>query len=691
MSEPGTRVATLARQANSLLVYLLGLRGSSAVVSTERGQHLLTALAIGLPLSLAFALFNYAAGFHALALVEAAASLLLLLPALWLQRGGARLMNAAEWLALAWGATISLALVVFGGVEGSGVLWAFAFPFLAFFLKPQGTAWLVCLAWLGLALMLLALGSSIPAAWLHSPEFKAQLAGSLLFATLLAAAFNLVRSRFEQQLAERVAENTSKARAYLEELQYLAEHDLVTGLRNRAGLLLALEAAVADVDPELESIVAVSLRLERLPETFNVVGEDAGDRLMQHVAHALSLRVGEAGVLGRTRLDEFIAFQRIDRALATPERVMGALRNLPLSFTVDGLPIYLDHVSGSATFPDHTDNARDLLRKAEQAMIQARARRVDTALYDGQLDHNFRQRTRLFGELREALSRERLDIWFQPQFCLRTGKLSGAEALARWIRPDGSMVPPGDFIPLAEQSGLIKPLGELMLRRFFASAAQLRDQGLDLRCSVNLSARNLVDPQTLSVLAKLLAGSGVPANRVVVELTESSFADEPEFLMRTAFELRSMGIRQSIDDFGTGYSSLAYLRERVELLDEYSSEYHNAFHAAGWDQVVESFNELSAADAILEMMLERKRHRDAFTLASMLLGELPPELHLQAAEQFDDFAHLAGWQDRVRETLLRVIDEAHEAAHANQELGVKRARARQPTLVTLAEIRRSLE
>ena len=563
MSEPGTRVATLARQANSLLVYLLyllGLRGSSAVVSTERGQHLLTALAIGLPLSLAFALFNYAAGFHALALVEAAASLLLL-PALWLQRGGARLMNAVEWLALAWGATISLALVVFGGVEGSGVLWAFAFPFLAFFLKPQGTAWLVCLAWLGLALMLLALGSSIPAAWLHSPEFKAQLAGSLLFATLLAAAFNLVRSRFEQQLAERVAENTSKARAYLEELQYLAEHDLVTGLRNRAGLLLALEAAVADVDPELESIVAVSLRLERLPETFNVVGEDAGDRLVQHVAHALSLRVGEGGVLGRTRLDEFIAFQRIDRALATPERVMGALRNLPLSFTVDGLPIYLDHVSGSATLPDHTDNARDLLRKAEQAMIQARARRVDTALYDGQLDHNFRQRTRLFGELREALSRERLDIWFQPQFCLRTGKLSGAEALARWIRPDGSMVLPGDFIPLAEQSGLIKPLGELMLRRFFASAAQLRDQGLDLRCSVNLSARNLVDPQTLSVLAKLLAGSGVPANRVVVELTESSFADEPEFLMRTAFELRSMGIRQSIDDFGTGYSSLAYLRE----------------------------------------------------------------------------------------------------------------------------------
>ncbi|MFN9390332.1 MAG: hypothetical protein ACK6DF_12490, partial [Betaproteobacteria bacterium] len=133
MSEPGTRVATLARLASSLLLYLrylLGLRGSSAVVSTERREHLLTALVIGLPLALGFALFNYIAGFLALGLVEAAASLLLL-PALWLQRGSAREMNAAEWLMLAWGATISLALVVFGGVEGSGVLWAFAYPFLA--------------------------------------------------------------------------------------------------------------------------------------------------------------------------------------------------------------------------------------------------------------------------------------------------------------------------------------------------------------------------------------------------------------------------------------------------------------------------------------------------------------------------------------------------------------------------------
>lgn len=146
--------------------------------------------------------------------------------------------------------------------------------------------------------------------------------------------------------------------------------------------------------------------------------------------------------------------------------------------------------------------------------------------------------------------------------------------------------------------------------------------------------------------------------------------------------------RTAVEDLKT---SLGYLRERVEILDEYSSEYHNAYHAAGWNEVVACYNELTAADAVLDIMMRGKRYRDAFTLASMLLGELPQELQAQAAERFDDFAHLVGWQDRAREALLRVIDQANSEALANQDLGIKRSRNRQPTLVTLAELRRSLE
>ncbi|MFN7425932.1 MAG: putative bifunctional diguanylate cyclase/phosphodiesterase, partial [bacterium] len=456
---------------------------------------------------------------------------------------------------------ISCALVVFGGIEGSGALWIFAYPYLAFFLKPHGTAWLISLAWLSSCILLLAAGDAIPAAWPYSDVYKVQMAGALLFATLVAAAFNLARVRFAQQLEQRVAENTEKARAYLEELQSLAPRDAVTTLPHRAGLLQSLEDTLAACDPAREVVIAVSLRLERFPETLNVIGEEAGDLLARNVAGALALRLGAGGVLGRTRADEFVAFQRAERDPATPERVMTALHGIPLSFTIDGLPVHVDHIVGCAVFPEHATGADDLLRRAEQAMMQARARRVSLWLYDDQLDEVFHRRTRLFGELREALARDALEVWFQPQHCLQTGRVVGAEALARWPRADGTFVSPGEFIPVAEQSGLIKPLADLALRRFFDAAMSFHSRGIPLRYSVNLSARNLTDPDTLELLRRLLDKSGLPPAQIVVELTESSFADDPQHLMRTAHALRAIGVRQSIDDFGTGYSSLAYLRD----------------------------------------------------------------------------------------------------------------------------------
>ena len=560
MREPASPILMLARSASDLVLHLLGLRGASLQRPAERRQHLLTAVAFGLPLSLGFALFNLYTGFIVLAAVEALASLLLL-SALWLLRRGERALAWAESITLVWGGSISCALVVFGGIEGSGALWIFAYPYLAFFLKPHGTAWLISLAWLSSCVLLLAAGDAIPAAWPYSDMYKGQMAGALLFATLVAAAFNLARVRFAQQLEQRVAENTEKARAYLEELQYLATRDPVTALPNRAGLLQSLEDTLAACDPAREVVIAISLRVERFPETLNVIGEEAGDRLARHIAGALALHLDADGVLGRTRADEFVAFQRAERDPATPERVMTALHGISLSFTIDGLPVHLDHIVGCAVFPEHATSADDLLRRAEQAMMQARARRVSLWRYDDKLDQAFHRSTRLFGELREALARDALEVWFQPQHCLQTGRVVGAEALARWPRADGTFVSPGEFIPVAEQSGLIKPLSDLVLRRFFDAATSFHGRGLQLRCSVNLSARNLTDPDTLELLRRLLDESGLPPAQIVVELTESSFADDPQHLMRTAHALRSLGVWQSIDDFGTGYSSLAYLRD----------------------------------------------------------------------------------------------------------------------------------
>jgi len=183
---------------------------------------------------------------------------------------------------------------------------------------------------------------------------------------------------------------------------------------------------------------------------------------------------------------------------------------------------------------------------------------------------------RLFGQLREALNRNelelwfqpqmdlrsgRMELWFQPQMDLRSGRIVGAEALARWRKANGEFVPPSEFVPVAEQSGLIKPFTKWVLRAFFKEVGKWQAAGLDLHYSANLSARNLADPEILVDLASLLVKEGVNANHVVLELTESSFAEHPEQLMKMATQLNAMSFRQSIDDFGTGYSSLSYLKD----------------------------------------------------------------------------------------------------------------------------------
>ena len=138
-------------------------------------------------------------------------------------------------------------------------------------------------------------------------------------------------------------------------------------------------------------------------------------------------------------------------------------------------------------------------------------------------------------------------------------------------------------------------------------------------------------------------------------------------------------------------TSLGYLRERIELLDEYSSEYHNAFHDAGWDDVAQTFNELVAAEAVVEMMMNARRYGEALTLLRLISGDLPSEELEEAKSTYEDFAHLPGWEMRTRENLLSVLEAADKAALLNKDLGVRRARNRQPTLETLAEIRKWLD
>ena len=554
------QIGRLAARLHQGIPQLLGVGEANILTAAERRHQVATAIMVGMPVGLGFVFFNYTLGFIRLAWVEGLASVVLLLAAYLLSQHERR-VGLAEWLTLLWGGTVTAALVIFGGVEGSGVLWIFAFPFLAFFIKGQRQGWLISLFWIALCGLSLVLASQIESAWNFTPTFGAHLVGAMLWATLIAAAFNVVRAHFVALLKEQVAINTEKARAYLEKLQYLATHDETTALPNRAGLLGQLESAIASGIKDTEIIVVVNLHLERLLDVINIVGERGGQQLIRSVGDTLKQRIGEFGMLARTQADEFVAFYVTDRHNASAHRLQMAFEESPLTFVVEEFPIHLEHTLGCALYPAHSDNAADLLRKAEQALLQARQDKREVSFYDDQLDAKFIRRHRLLGQLRTALAQEELSLYFQPQMDLRTGKIVGAEALARWNRPGNDSVSPSEFIPVAEQSGLIKPFTKWVLNEFFRLMAEWHRTGLNLHFSVNLSARNLSDPDLVVDLATLMVKYGLTSEHIVLELTESSFAEFPDQLMKMATQLNVMGFQQSIDDFGTGYSSLSYLKD----------------------------------------------------------------------------------------------------------------------------------
>ncbi|MCX7193163.1 MAG: EAL domain-containing protein [Proteobacteria bacterium] len=469
-------------------------------------------------------------------------------------------VSFSERLILIYGILITVALAVFGGLEGSGILWVFTFPFLAFLLKGQRSGWLYCFVWIAVMSAALRLAFLVPHSHFYSAAYSGQISVAMLFYSTIAAAFNLVRSRFEAKLHERVQANTAKAREYLDKLEFLALHDQTTGLPNRVSLLQDLSSAIEVCDTQRQSIVVINLRLERIFEISNILGQKSADSLIKGIANSLLGSAAEKGHLSRARRDEFSYFYKLDHREITADMVRKAIGDFQLTYHFEGYPVHIEHTVGVAIFPDHSLEAEDLLRKAGQAMLQASASRTDLAIFDNKLGQLFIKRHLLYGQLREALDNKELCLYFQAQVDMRTGGIIGAEALVRWKNADGIFIPPDEFIPVAEGSGLIKPLTAWVLREAFSQMVKWRSQGLEITVSINLSARNMIDPELIADLQKLLVEFAIPADSVMLEITESAFADLPEVVMDTIDQLHKIGFKLSIDDFGTGYSSLSYLK-----------------------------------------------------------------------------------------------------------------------------------
>jgi diguanylate cyclase (GGDEF)-like protein len=348
----------------------------------------------------------------------------------------------------------------------------------------------------------------------------------------------------------------------IERLQHEALHDTLTGLPNRTFLQRGLDTALADVHAGRVSGVAVMvLDLDRFKEVNDILGHQQGDLLLVEVGRRLTTAVGRAGTVVRLGGDEFAALLPRTgdekQALRVARR---ALRALEQPVVLDGLEIDVSASIGVALAPAHAADATALLQRADVAMYEAKSSTGGPRLYEPDLDTTSPRRLNLVSELRTALHNDELQVQVQPQARLGSGAVVGVEALVRWPHPERGWVPPDEFIPIAERSGLIGALTSQVLDSSLAACAQWRVAGHDLGIAVNLSTRSLQDVALVDEVARLLRRHGVPAARLTLEVTESSVMADPARAVGVLHQLRDLGTRLSVDDFGTGYSSLSYLK-----------------------------------------------------------------------------------------------------------------------------------
>ena len=335
-----------------------------------------------------------------------------------------------------------------------------------------------------------------------------------------------------------------------------ARHDALTGLPNRRSFLETLDAALAAG----AAAGVVLLDLDRFKDVNDALGHTVGDEVLVEVAHRLVAATGDGAPVARLGGDEYaLLVPDTAEPQAVVETALAVARALAEPLAAHGVEIQLDASIGSATAPVDGDDAATLLQRADVAMYRAKAERSGYEGYVASLDGSSAGRLSLYGELRRAITGGELDVHFQPSVCPATGAVVSAEALVRWNHPVRGLVPPDDFVPLAERSGLIAPLTELVLARSFEQLARWRAAGLLERVAVNLSPRVLLDVTLPARVEAMLAGAGLPAAAVTLEVTESAVMTDPDKALAVLTALRALGAHLSVDDYGTGYSSLAYL------------------------------------------------------------------------------------------------------------------------------------
>ncbi|RLT92106.1 EAL domain-containing protein [Ketobacter sp.] len=404
---------------------------------------------------------------------------------------------------------------------------------------------------------------------------NAVLAGSA--AEMLLLSLGLAdRINYERKAKYSALQEQHKAVVRLKEAEdrliHRALHSRTTGLPNRTLLRSTLDLLLQEESKPGFSVVLLSIN--NFHEFNKTLGHSNGDAILailterlnslsQHINHIVPIEDSE------TRLHYVANVEGVSFALLVRELdpnlmhkvVWNLLRDMEKPFEYQGLTLDVDATAGIAFHPAHGNSSENLLRNAHIALEAAGSTNEKFAVYSPEIDPYNQRRISLLGELRNAIEQDGLQLYFQPQIALDTLQVSGAEVLIRWIHPEYGFIPPDEFIPLAERTGVIQPLTYWICRKAFEFKQALSAQGFDISLSINISARNLQDPHFKDQVCQIAQETNISLEKVIMELTETAVMHNPDDALRVMGELSAAGIRLSIDDFGTGYSSLSYLKK----------------------------------------------------------------------------------------------------------------------------------
>jgi diguanylate cyclase (GGDEF)-like protein len=353
---------------------------------------------------------------------------------------------------------------------------------------------------------------------------------------------------------------TRRMRRQMEEIEYRALYDELTGLPNRTLFRDRIEQAILVARRQDGPAAAMLLDLDRFKEINDALGHETGDQLLVELAARLRGVLRASDTLARLGGDEFgvlLPAGALEDAAELATRIHTALEE---PFVLGELPLEVAASIGIVAYPEDGRSVDALLKHAEVAMYVAKEAHGKTAVYDAEQDTNDAARLALAGELRRAIEGDELVVYYQPKADLESGRIVGAEALVRWQHPERGLVPPNEFIPVAERTGLIKPLSRYVLAAALAQCAAWNRDGHELHVSVNLTIPDLLDLDLPDRIATMLAETGARSDQLELEITESTILADPFRVRDVLNRLNEMGLRLAIDDFGTGYSSLAYLK-----------------------------------------------------------------------------------------------------------------------------------